>query len=133
MTNTEPQAVTGAMTSERLRQALDDSVLTHTGRSIGDLASQRVIDDLWPLIEAREAALLAIARAVAQADNTDDSICFALCPLLDAWERYDVIHSGPCVVKQARALLADRLAAQAISQPTTNDPPESVTWQPSGD
>lgn len=34
-----------------LREALDDSVLTHTGRSIGDVASQRVMDDLMPIIE----------------------------------------------------------------------------------
>jgi hypothetical protein len=33
-----------------LRQALDDAVLTHTGRSIGDLASQRVLDDIMPLL-----------------------------------------------------------------------------------
>lgn len=45
------------MTKEELRRALDDSVLTHTGRSIGDLASQRVVEDVWPLIEAREATL----------------------------------------------------------------------------
>ena len=35
-----------------LRQALDDAVLTHTGRSIGDLASQHVLDDIMPYIAA---------------------------------------------------------------------------------
>jgi len=28
-----------------LRQELDDIVITHTGRSLGDLASQRVLND----------------------------------------------------------------------------------------
>lgn len=63
-----------AMTSEQLRQAIDDSVLTHTGRSIGDVASQRVIEDIWPLIEAREAALRDFAYRISQIDLDQESV-----------------------------------------------------------
>lgn len=42
-----------------LRQALDDAVLTHTGRSIGDLASERVLADIMPEIEALGSDLMA--------------------------------------------------------------------------
>ena len=37
---------------ERLRQALDDAMLTHTGRSIGDLASQRVAEEIKQIVDA---------------------------------------------------------------------------------
>ena len=43
-------------TLSELRQALDDAVLTRTGRSIGDLASQRVLDDIMPYITALQPA-----------------------------------------------------------------------------
>ena len=35
-----------------LRQSLDDAVLAQTGRSIGDLASERVLTAIMPEIEA---------------------------------------------------------------------------------
>jgi hypothetical protein len=40
------------MDRNELRQSLDDSVLTHTGHSIGDVASERVLDDVLPLFRA---------------------------------------------------------------------------------
>jgi hypothetical protein len=41
---------------EEMRQALDDAVLMHTGRSIGDVASQRVLDEIMPHIISLAAA-----------------------------------------------------------------------------
>jgi hypothetical protein len=38
--------VTYSEMREFIRSTIDDSVLTHTGRSIGDIASERVVDDL---------------------------------------------------------------------------------------
>src|SRR4051812_24408614 len=38
--------------ADELRQVVDDSVLTHTGRSIGDIASERVADDILAAVQA---------------------------------------------------------------------------------
>ena len=91
---------------EELRAALDASMLTHTGRSIGDVASQRVIDDLWPLIEAREAALLAVVRRVAAMEIADDIYDQPFYALMDVqhsedeqWHR-DLIEQAHALVEQ---------------------------------
>ncbi len=42
---------------------MDDAALTHTGRSLGDIGSERVMAELWPLVEAWGAARVAAARA----------------------------------------------------------------------
>lgn len=52
--------------TNELRQALDDAVLTHTGRSIGGLASQRVLDDIMPCIAALLPAQASEPRASIQ-------------------------------------------------------------------
>lgn len=56
--------------SEALREALDTAMLTHTGRSIGDLASERVIAEIMPLIRA-EVDHLRAALADMTADRDD--------------------------------------------------------------
>lgn len=130
---------------EELRAAIDDSVLTHTGRSIGDVASQRVIDDIWPLIEAREAALVArIAQAMAivrdvanectvamwpavNGGNDDHEPWCAACLCIQTNDGNDSIHDDDCPVMQARALLAsDGESEQATQAPATPDLDENV-------
>jgi F0F1-type ATP synthase gamma subunit len=43
---------------EAIRQTVDDSVLTHSGRSIGDIASSHVADDLLALFDQAQQQLL---------------------------------------------------------------------------
>lgn len=101
-----------------LRQALDDSVLTHTGRSLGDLASQRVIEDIWPLVGAREAALLLVVRAVAKSNpygswlpptNAPAGVVCRWC-MERAYTPAQCQHDQECAWRQARALM-DRIDA----------------------
>lgn len=56
-------------------------------------------------LRAREAALLTVVRAVADADNSDNSVCYQVCDYAMHGE-WMIEHEAPCVVKQARALLA---------------------------
>lgn len=117
-----------------LRQALDDAVLTHTGRSIGDLASDRVLIDILPEIEALDRAQIAsletryeeqgqynhqlvrrladmmeIVKAVAEDKRwqilpADDDRQYCM------WcgvARSDPVHQGFCPVTKARALLSE--------------------------
>lgn len=57
-------------------------------------------------------ALRDIVRIVAEADNSDHSVCYQLCSYDIAWtddaddEHQVMTHNGPCVVEQARAALA---------------------------
>ncbi|HET9109936.1 MAG TPA: hypothetical protein VFN78_03830 [Ktedonobacterales bacterium] len=62
-------------------------------------------------LRAREAALVAVARAVGEADNSDNSVCYQVCDysMHGAWM---IEHEAPCVVKQARVLLADAPTAE---------------------
>ena len=51
-----------------------------------------------------------IVRVVAEADNSDGSVCCQLCDVRFVWDEHDdnkseMIHRTPCVVKKARALL----------------------------
>lgn len=60
--------------SASLREALDNAMLTHTGRSIGDLASERVIAEIMPVIHAeiervRVAATTYVANVLEQRDK----------------------------------------------------------------
>ena len=61
-------------------------------------------------LQAENAALREIVRVVAEADNSDSSICYQLCNVrwyggaTDA-EEMEMRHDAPCVVEKARALL----------------------------
>lgn len=119
-----------------LRQALDDAVLTHTGRSIGDLASERVLADIMPEImalssegfdklsqqyhAARERWQLKMERLTADAN--------AMRPIVEAvaesdgrmWRLWDGTPAGygllpkhEGIITQARAFLASEASSAA--------------------
>jgi uncharacterized protein YbgA (DUF1722 family) len=48
--------------NEELRYALDEAALKHTGRSLGDIASQQVLDDLWVVVEKQFANVVRVAE-----------------------------------------------------------------------
>src|SRR5258706_32376 len=67
--------------------------------------------DLDAELERENAALREIVRVVAEADNSDSSVCYQLCRMrwyggeTDA-EEMEMRHDAPCVVTKARALLS---------------------------
>lgn len=81
--------------TNELRQALDDAVLTHTGRSIGDLASQRVLDDIMPYIAALLPAQANEPRAVIRDEDDLMSGFFVLAnhELMRARAKHGPMHS----------------------------------------
>lgn len=62
-------------------------------------------------LRAREAALLAVVRAVAEADNSDNSVCYQVCDYSMHGD-WMIEHEAPCVVKQAHTLLASTAAVE---------------------
>lgn len=108
------------MADERLaalRQALDDAVLTRTGRSIGDLASGKVLADIMPEIEAlrsdKEVAMREIVQAVASsnpygswypATNSPAGVVCRWC-MERALSPAQCQHDHECTWRQARTLL----------------------------
>lgn len=86
---------------EALRQTVDDSVLTHTGRSIGDRASAHVARDLMQIVEAHyqpqavgdEPEVLQCyghseTRLVHYHNDYDDSYCYT-----ELEEGYNDLHT----------------------------------------
>lgn len=72
-----------------------------------DVGSLDLRNDVLALLAERE-QLRKIVESVAEADNSDNSVCYQLCAYGMRWtDDYDQVttHSAPCVVEQARALL----------------------------
>lgn len=83
----------------------------------GYFDTSKLLTELKTLREENErlrtanAALCDIVRVVAEADNSDHSVCYQLCHYTHIWvglhgEDMEVEHTAPCVIEQARALLA---------------------------
>ena len=92
---------------ERLRAALADA---ERGEQMEREHADYLLNENAGLrSEVRE--LRKIVRVVAEADNSDSSVCYQLCQYSVIWvglhgEDMEVEHTAPCVVEQARAQLA---------------------------
>lgn len=97
---------------ERLQREAAVCRTHHAACACGQLAELRLME-LCQRLERENAALREIARAVADADNSEIGVCHHLCRV--HWvhvlrpqepDEMELVHDGPCVVEQARALLA---------------------------
>ena len=57
-------------------------------------------------LQARLDATLPIVEAVADADNSDNGVCFQLCAYRLVSSADELVHVAPCIAQQARAYLA---------------------------
>ena len=92
-------------TMGELRQALDDAMLTHTGRSIGDLASQRVLDDIMPYIAALRPAQADEPRASMEPPVENGFLVLVAHELKRARAKHGPMHSH----HEAYAVLLEEL------------------------